>query len=717
MIFHQNWQGCRIVNGVFGEKFKAEVPGNIQYDYGVANNFKDVYYADGCRQYEALEDDAWEYSTSLEYTRAEGERIYFVSKGIDYKYEIFLNGEKIYANEGMYTPVELDITDKLYGDDILAVRIAPHPKRKDAPKRSRDEADHSAKPPVCYGWDWNPRLLVSGMYRDAYIETRRNGYIKNCEFTYELSEDFSYADVKILVDCEKECTFTLTDMYGNTVYSGKEKEFRVDTPNLWWCNGEGEPYLYSWRAENDEHSVTGTLGFRRVRLLRNIGANEVPVFPMGCYPAPITLELNGRRIFMKGSNFVNADIFPGRTSEAHYEELVRLAKEGNMNIFRMWGGSGPMHECFYDVCDRMGMLVWQEFMLACLDYPDDKHYLDVLKREAKSIIFSLRHHACLALWCGGNELFNGWSGMDEQSLPLRLLDKLCYEYDNAHPFLKTSPIMGMAHGGYVFYNEKMMGGDIFTAFQRAHNTAYTEFGVPSIAPLDVLKKIIPENEIFPIEATDSYVLHHAKRAWGEQSWACVDILEQYFGKPHCIEDMISESNWLQCEGYRAAFEEARRQWPHCSAAINWVYNEPWYTAANNSLIIYPTAPKPAYYAVKSALRPVIFSARIPKFDWRDGEKFKAEIWLLNDSNLEVDAKASVSLKIGEKKISLLDNLSASCAPKSNVECVSVCCVLPKVENAEDIKLIIESNDEYSNEYRLRYVYEPIVVKEKKLNDA
>ena len=213
MIFHQNWQGCRIVNGVFGEKFKAEVPGNIQYDYGVANNFKDVYYADGCRQYEALEDDAWEYSTSLEYTRAEGERIYFVSKGIDYKYEIFLNGEKIYANEGMYTPVELDITDKLYGDDILAVRIAPHPKRKDAPKRSRDEADHSAKPPVCYGWDWNPRLLVSGMYRDAYIETRRNGYIKNCEFTYELSEDFSYADVKILVWCHHH---SLSDTLKNT---------------------------------------------------------------------------------------------------------------------------------------------------------------------------------------------------------------------------------------------------------------------------------------------------------------------------------------------------------------------------------------------------------------------------------------------------------------------------------------------------------------------
>ena len=182
--------------------------------------------------------------------------------------------------------------------------------------------------------------------------------------------------------------------------------------------------------------------------------------------------------------------------------------------------------------------------------------------------------------------------------------------------------MGMAHGGYTYYDSVRIGGDMFKEFQQATNTAYTEFGVPSIAPLDVLKRIIPENEIFPIEATESYVLHHAKKAWGEETWACADILERYFGKPTCIEDMIEQSNWLQTEGYRASFEEMRRQWPRCSAAINWVYNEPWYTAANNSVLVYPATPKPAYYAIQSALRPVIFSARFSKLDWKEGEKFK-----------------------------------------------------------------------------------------------
>lgn len=714
MIFNQKWLGARIHNGIKSAVFDAEVPGNIQYDYAKANNFKDVYFADGCRQFDALEEDEWEYSTTLSFDKKPGEGVWFVSRGIDYKYKVCLNGEEIYQNEGMFSPFELDLTDKLSGNDTLTIKIAPHPKRAGAPI-AREQADHSCKPPFCYGWDWNPRLLISGLYRDAYIETRNDGYITDCEPTYELSEDLSSAYVNFSFECKLPCRITLADKLGNIVYEGENKSFKLDNIALWWCNGEGEPTLYTWKVENEKYSVSGRLGFRRVKLLRNIGAVESGGFPLGCYDAPITLELNGRRIFMKGSNFVNADIFPGRVTKERYKELVGLAKDANMNVFRMWGGSGPMHECFYDICDEMGILVWQEFMLACNDYPDENHYLEVLEKEGKSIIKSIKRHPSLALWCGGNELFNGWSGMDEQSLPLRLLDKLCYENDKNTPFIKTSPIMGMAHGGYVFYDEKNMGGDIFVSFQRAHKTAYTEFGVPSIAPLSVLKKIIPEDEIFPIEKTDSYVLHHAKGAWGNESWACTDILEHYFGKPEGIEDLIEQSNLLQCEGYRAAFEEARRQWPHCSAAINWVYNEPWYTAANNSILTYPETPKPAYYAIKDALRPTLFSARIPKFDWRDGEKFKAEIWLLNDGNDSVSATADVYLAIGDREFLLAECIKGECGPKSNTECMSVCFVLPECEDAELMRLVIKSADGYSNEYKLKYSYKGMPKKIKMLN--
>ena len=715
MIYKQKWFGSRIHNGKKSDIFFVEVPGNIQYDYALANGFNDVYFSNGCKQFDILEDDEWEYSTKLNYSKKDDERVWFVSHGIDYKFKVFLNNEEIFENEGMFSPINLDLTDKLTGDDTLTVRIAPHPKREGV-SATREQADHSCKPPFCYGWDWNPRLLISGLYRDTYIETRNDGFVENPEVFYELSEDLSIVDIRFSFECQLPCRITLLDDFGNTVYEGEDTNFKLNSPKLWWCNGEGEPTLYTYRIENEKYSTTGIVGFRRTRLLRNVGAVETGGFPLGCYDAPITLELNGRRIFMKGSNFVNADIFPGRVTEERYFELIKLAKDANMNIFRMWGGSGPMPECFYDICDRLGILVWQEFMLACNDYPDDSHYLSVLEKEGTSIIKSIRRHPCLSLWCGGNELFNGWSGMDEQSLPLRLLDKLCYENDKNTPFIKTSPIMGMAHGGYVFYDKDKMGGDVFTSFQRANKTAYTEFGVPSIAPLDVLEKIIPKDEIFPINGTESYILHHAKGAWGKENWACVDILEHYFGRAESVYELIFESNLLQCEGYKAAFEEARRQWPHCSAAINWVYNEPWYTAANNSILTYPQTPKPSYYAIKSSLRPTIFSARIPKFDYVDGEKFKAEIWLLNDSNQSVVANARVYLKIGDTSINLLENIKTECSPKSNVECATVCCVLPEIPNAGIMTLVIESNGDYSSEYKLKYEYKRKIVKPKILND-
>ena len=122
MIYNQKWSGARIHNGIKSELFGVEVPGNIQYDYAQANGFRDVYFADGCKQFDALEGDEWEYSARLNYERKCDERVWFVSLGIDYKFTVYLNGEELYENEGMFSPVELDLTDKLTGDDTLTVR-------------------------------------------------------------------------------------------------------------------------------------------------------------------------------------------------------------------------------------------------------------------------------------------------------------------------------------------------------------------------------------------------------------------------------------------------------------------------------------------------------------------------------------------------------------------------------------------------------------------
>ena len=700
MIFPQSWTGVRIRNGLCEPSFPARVPGNIQYDYAVSHGFSDVYYADGCRQFEELERDTWEYRSLLHFSQSEGERVYFVSHGIDYRYDILLNNDLLYSYEGVFAPAELDLTDHLAETNELCVRIYPHPIREGA-KDGRSEADHSAKPPVCYGWDWNPRLLISGMWQDAYIETRDSSYIGECELLYSMNEDRTEALVTVTYDCALPCRITLSDREGNTVYSGTEKSFAVKNPNLWWCNGQGEPSLYTWKIENDACFREGKIGFRTVRLVRNEGAEDPRSFPKSRYAPPFTLELNGRRIFMKGTNFVNPDIFWGNVTDARYEALVRLAANANMNIFRMWGGAGPAKKHFYELCDEYGMLVWQEFMLGCNDYPDEEHYLTVLEREATAIIRSLRSHACLAFWCGGNELFNGWSGMTDQSHPLRLLNSLCYQLDRTHPFLATSPLTEIGHGGYMFYDGgEEMGGDVFEVFSRSDCIGYTEFGIPSIASHEIIDRIIPKQEQFPVTPTDAWVLHHGLLAWKPQSHVCPEVLSHYWGEHSSLDEMIEHTNWLQSVGYKASFEEMRRQWPHCSAALHWCYNEPWYTAANCSILSYPETPKPAYSAVTEALRPSLFSARIPHFDWDAGDRFTAEIWLLNDSPTPVTGDVRVTLCVGDVRLPLLDWKNASAPANRNLEGAQVCCTLPDA-SANEMTLLLESSLGTSS-YRLLY---------------
>ncbi|MBE5783785.1 MAG: hypothetical protein E7329_10775 [Clostridiales bacterium] len=722
MRYEQNWEGRPYdPSGISDHPFfPVEVPGNIQYDYAKYLGIEDLQYANTVKRLEETEGFFWEYRTHLSYEAEKGQKIMLVAEGVDYQFDILLDGEKIHSQEGMYTPVQLDVTEKAHPGSLLQFIIHPHPCRPGPyPGGFRQAADQSCKPPVTYGWDWNPRLLISGLWQPVYIETRGRGYIESCEPFYTLNDSLTAADIRFETQCQEPVYYTIRDREGNIVYQGHESACYLENIHLWWCNGQGDPYLYTWTAESSDHKRSGKIGFRTIRLIRNQGADHISDFPKSRYPAGITLELNGRPIFGKGSNWVNPELFFGRITRARYEELLQAAADANMNILRLWGGAGVNKPDFYDLCDEKGLLVWQEFMLACNNYRGTPHYLAVLETEASSIIKALRHHPSLALWCGGNELFNSWSGMDEQSHALRLLNKLCYELDFDRPYLMTSPSAGMGHGGYTFrhYENNL---DVLTAYANAHCTAYTEFGVPSLADAELLQKIIPENERFPIERTESWITHHAFDAWSSKEhccWSCLPMLEDYFGKMDSLERTVKASQWLQATGYQAIFEEARRQWPYCSMAINWCYEEPWLTAANNSLISYPMVKKPGYYAVKEACRPVLASARIPHFDWKGGDIFSAEIWLLNDSNETIQEEITVSLRIGAWEKELLTWKTDPTAPRTNLLGPSIHCQLPNIPQMEEMELCLQAkNSARSSVYRLLCQYHTLKTPTSRLNE-
>ena len=181
----------------------------------------------------------------------------------------------------------------------------------------------------------------------------------------------------------------------------------------------------------------------------------------------------------------------------------------------------------------------------------------------------------------------------------------------------------------------------------------------------------------------------------------MDVLTRYAQEPlDTIEKVIAQSEWLQCEGYKAVFEEARKQAPYCSMAINWCYCEPWITAAGNSLVTYPAQAKTCYYAVAQALRPVLASARVPKFDWKAGERFTAEIWLLNDSPASAEESIRVSILLGGKEYPLLVWESGVVPANQNLQGPTINWVLPDVD-ATDMTLRLQAGSA-SSEYRLCY---------------
>ncbi|MFZ6730159.1 glycoside hydrolase family 2 protein [Alistipes dispar] len=701
----------------------ATVPGAVQLDMARAEGYPDYNRADNYRRMTWMEDRFFTYRAEFDAPGLGQDRqLWFVSKGIDYRYEIRLNDTLLLAREGMFAPVEIDLTPHLHPRNRLEILLFPVPKRAGMPD-DRTQASASVKPAVGYGWDWHPRLVPLGIWDETGLQIRRRSHLREVDVVYTLDDDLSGADLRIEsrgTECG-ECrgVWELFDDRGRCAARaegavGQPLAARLENPRLWWTHDHGEPALYTSRytlrdaAGCDLECVEERIGFRRIRLVMNEGAWSEPAgFPKTRSAAPAQVELNGRRIFAKGSNWVCPELFPGTVDAARYETLIGIAAETHFNMLRSWGGGIVNKDAFFECCDRRGIMVWQEFPLSCNCYPDDPEYLAVLEREAAAIIRRLRRHPSLAVWCGGNELFNNWSGMTDQSLPLRLLNALCYRLSPEIPFNATSPLNGMAHGHYLF---RWQGKDVFRMMNGSRFTAYTEFGIPGISPREVLEGIIPAEELFPPRPGTAWEEHHAFGAWdGDPStWLGLPTLARYFPPAETLDELIAQSSLLQGEGYKAVFEEARRQKPYCSMALNWCFDEPWPAAANNSLVAYPAVLKPAIAEVRRACRPLCASARFARFDWKEDETFEAEVWILNDVFARTGPfVVTVTLRAGRAEERILRWESPSVEPNHNTAGPTARFRLPAWDTDRfGVELSVEGHPEMNACYTLMYRRSP-----------
>jgi beta-mannosidase len=466
--------------------------------------------------------------------------------GVDHAARVFVDGEEAGYHEGAFTPFEIEVPA---GEHLLAVAVQPAPPSEAQVGVSSRVLVH--KPRMNYGWDFCPRLIHQGIWRGVG-EPRRHPRV-----TFDGSVGRVELDGEVLLE--------------------------VEQPELWWPNGFGEQRLYDagdWRV-----------GFRTIELVENEEAPEDAL--------PYTLVVNGERTFMRGWNWVPIDVNYGVPRPEKLEKLLRLAQRANVNVLRVWGGGVIESEEFYAWCDRLGILVWQEFSQSSSGLEstpsDDPDFVRALADDARAIVPARAWHPSLFAWCGGNEL--AWPDgepIDERSPAIQSLGDVVRELDPERVWLPTSPTGPKGtwdmHGPWEHQGLR----EHYRHYDSRTNLIHSEFGVEGMT--NELSMIAPEHR-WPADRSNPVYEHLG--AW----WNNAPLVQEAFGgRIEDVETMRRASQWLQYDGLRYAIEATiRRAW-HASGVLPWQFNEPFPNAWCTSALDYEGNPKPAYHGVARAYR-------------------------------------------------------------------------------------------------------------------
>ncbi|MDG0814176.1 glycoside hydrolase family 2 TIM barrel-domain containing protein [Cohnella rhizosphaerae] len=416
---------------------------------------------------------------------------------------------------------------------------------------------------------------------------------------------------------------------------GRTGELRIpiDQVRLWQPNGYGEQPLYDVRLTLlEDGSVMDTRAFKTgIRSLSYAQNEESPEDAL-----PYTFVVNGKRIYVRGVNMTPLDHLYGNVTPEQYEYYVLLMKRAGVNLVRVWGGGIIEKACFYELCDRHGLLVWQEFIQSSsgIDNVPSKRsaFLELIALTAASALKAKRNHVSLTVWSGGNEL------MSEPNLPstcedanLAMLKALVETNDPRRLFLPTSasgpvqyitPEKGVSHDVHGHWKYQGNPGH-YELYSDVDNLFHSEFGVDGVSAVKSLKKFLPASELRPVSMNDSLVWRHH----GEW-WDTYDRDIELFGAEVASEIGVFSraSQWIQAEGLRYVLEANRRRQFRNSGSVIWQLNEPYPNASSTSLVDYYGESKMAYYWTLRAYGPFFASAEYRRLNFRTGETFEVKLF-------------------------------------------------------------------------------------------
>jgi len=639
----------------------AVVPGDVHTDLLTNKLIEDPFYRLNERKLQWIDKTDWEYETtfmlSAEYSKKDNIELDF--KGLDTYADVFLNGKKILTADNMFRGWLVDIKPTaLKGKNTLRILFhSPVNKGLELLKAfgfhleaSNDQAVNGGltkdqlvspfirKAPYHFGWDWGPRFVTSGIWRPAYVRAWNDVKMNDLYVDQQsLTDQLAKLNGQVIVQSTKNQKAVVEILVNGkvntkkpvTLHAGSNRvdvPFSIIHPERWWSNGLGKPTLYNISATVSAGESSDTqsreIGLRTLKLIQKPDSAGHSFY----------FELNGVPVFAKGENHIPNDMFLNRVTRDVYDWEIGTAVKSNVNMLRVWGGGIYEDDYFYQLCDRNGILIWQDFMFACSLYPGNEAFLKSVTLEADYQVKRLRNHPCMALWCGNNEIDVAWQNENknggwgwQKGYTAEQRNQIWSAYDTIFNHILASAVKSLSPSvaywqsspssilpgqyssntnmdGDVHYWGVWHGKEPFENYAKNIGRFMSEYGFQSFPELESVKKYaLPAD--YDIE---SEVMRSHQRS-GIGNVTIRDYMNKYYRTPLDFSKFLYVGQVLQAYGIKFAIESHRRAMPLNMGSIVWQINDCWPVASWSSSDYYHRW-KALQYEIKRSFEPVIISA-------------------------------------------------------------------------------------------------------------
>ena len=653
-----------------GDWLPATVPGTVHTDLLANGKIPDPFYRTNERDLQGIDKKDWEYQTILDLDAATlaQRHIELCFAGLDTVAEVTLNDALVLQADNMFRRWTADIKPhaRLGANRLRVLFRSPVRqglKRLAAVGYALPAVDDWSeigglgdthvsmmlrKAAYHYGWDWGPRFVTSGIWRKVSLRAWSGARIADLTMVQNhVSAEKAELTVRfeIVSDEAGPAAIALTSPTDPAITprariplrpgtNTAEIHFTIAKPKLWWSNGLGEAFLYDFVGTlaggqaSDRRTVT--TGLRTIRIVQKPDDQG----------ASFNVELNGVPVFMKGANYIPNNSFLPRVTRAKYERLVRSAADTHMNMIRVWGGGIYEDDAFYDLCDRHGILVWQEFAFACLMYPGDQAFLDNVREEAVDNIRRLRDHACVALWVGNNEIDTAWQNDVpeggwgwKQQLNAAQRDQLWATYKaifyhilpdavaahdpdrfywpssplaswDGHDEVRHADLATPKQSGDIHYWGVWWGEKPFSSYRTNVGRFMSEYGFQSFPEFKTVQAYAAPGDY---DIMSEVMQAHQRSYIGNKT--IVEYMARDYKVPKDFRQFLYVGQVLQAEGIRMAMEGHRARMPYCMGSLFWQINDCWPVASWSSIDYYGRWKALQYFARKS-FAPVLVTSSL-----------------------------------------------------------------------------------------------------------